>query len=250
MNRRKFIVAPVSTAIFVFAGAGFTSKSAHAFDPIITTGLVMAIIPSMVQAITGIINFNKGLVFEQERAEAQKKVEQARLIDEKRTIQARQVFEWLAMGVANKDITYQAATEAYRKTLANLHISNNIDGADTIFQVKDGAIYLERNGTGGTLHAAAGNFSAFNKQMTGTLAVPVDYAREIDRSEKHKAIKSIADSVNMSDTDFNQRFVLHAKRPFSSANNPTVGGADANLYAIFNRDGLNRGNSEIGFMAS
>ena len=251
MDRRLFLFQPVAfAAVTITIGGIIIPSKAEAIEPIILSGLVMAIIPSMVQAISGIINFNKNLSFEQERTEAQKKVEQARLIDEKRNIQARQVVEWLAMGVANKEITYQAATEAYRRTLANLHISNNIDGANTIFQVKDGAIYLERNGTGGTLHAAAGNFSAFNGKMTGTAAVPVDYAREIDRSEKSKAIKSIADSINMSDTDFNQKFVLHAKQPFSSAKKPTIIGADANLYAIFNRNGLNRGNSEINFMAS
>lgn len=247
MRRREFLKSPLALTA---ASTLILPQKASAIDPF-TGGLLIAIVPSMIDAITGIISENKRLSLERERHQAQERWEKIRYIDSVKQTQARYISDWLNVGIATGAISYKVAAEAYASTLANIGLSSNFDGIGTAIQVRDGLLYLERGGQNGVLHAAAAQFVDYTHDQTGVLPIPVSSAQTIDGYERSKAIERVSASLGMSDTEFNRNYVLGTKRKFSSARNPTPSGSDVSLYAAFNRASLNTsGQVQATFMAA
>lgn len=237
MKRREVLK---SSLILTTTSVLLLPQRANAVDPL-TGALLVAIVPSMISAITGIVSDNKRLALEQERFLAQERWERIKYIDSVKQTQARYISDWLSVGVTTGAISYKVAAEAYANTLANIGLSSNFDGAGTTIQVRDGLLYLERGGQNGVLHAAAAQFADYSHDRTGILPVPVSSAQSIDGSERNKAIARASTSLGMSDVEFNRNYVLGTKRKFSSARNPTPAGSDVSLYATFNRASLSTG---------
>lgn len=254
MQRRHFVLSTTVSACAMTTGGILLPQRATA-DPLIAAA-VIAILPSMISAIHSLFTANKDRAesnaLEREKIAAQERMAHANLVDgrvrymmtrtdERNKAQMDMVLQWLGMGVTNKEITYLAATDAYRKTLATLGLSENIDGKGTYLGVKDGALYAGRSGFGGTEHAGEVEISKALLSVNGTLPVPVRNAQEIDISERTSAIDSIAKSLKMDGSTFEKEYALMSKRGFSSARNPTAAMPDENIYAVVNKAAYERG---------
>lgn len=265
MQRRHFVLSTTVSACAMTTG-GILLPQRAAADPIIAAA-VIAILPSMINAIHSLFTANKdraeSSALEREKIASQERMAQANLVDGRvrfmmtraddmatrndaaRKAQMEMIAQWLGTGVANGSITYLAATDAYRNTLATLGLSENFDGKGTYLGVKDGALYSARKNYGGTQHAAEARINSAAFRNNGVMPIPVGFSQELDVYQSNSAIKSIAETLQMSDTAFNREYVLKSKRPFSSAANPTSAKPDINIYAVMNREAYNSGKQVI-----
>lgn len=249
-SKRLALNAFGAGALVVSTGGIFIPKDAKALEPALTIGLLVAIAPPIITAISNFFSVGESSKIEREKLAWNAKIEERKIQDVTLQQQAKYINDWLYLGVSTGKIEYHAAVDAYSKTLTNMRLANNFDGAGTFVAVKDGVLFLERGQYGGQLHAASTEFATSTYQSTGAVPIPVDNPRSLDRDEKRRAIKNIADSVKMDDTKFAANYVVGAGRKFSSADSPTLGGADKTLYSVFNRQQLESGNAKANFLAT
>lgn len=249
-SKRLALNAFSASALVVTTGGIFVPKDAKALEPALTVGLLVAIVPPIITAITNFFSVGESSKIEREKLAWSAKIEERKIQDVTLQQQAKDIKDWLYLGISSGKIDYHAAVDGYSRTLTNMRLANNFDGAGTYVAVKDGVLFLERGQYGGQLHAASTEFATSSYQKTGDVPIPVDNPRSLDRSEKNTTIKKIADSVGMDDTKFAANYVVGAGRKFSSANSPTLGGANATLYSVFNKQQLESGNAKANFLAT
>lgn len=249
-SKRFTLSAIGSAALVVTTGGILIPKDAKALEPALTVGLLIAIVPSMITAITNFFSVGESSKIEREKLAWSAKMEERKIQDLTLQQQAKYINDWLYLGVTNGKIEYHAAVDGFSRTLTNMRLANNFDGVGTMVSVKDGVLFLDRGRYNGQLHAASTEFATSTYQSTGAVPIPVDNPRSLDRDEKKIAIKKIADSVKMDDTKFAANYVVGAGRKFSSADSPTLGGADKTLYSVFNRQQLESGNAKANFLAT
>jgi hypothetical protein len=269
-NSKRFTLSALGSAALVFTSGGILIPKRAQADPIITAA-VIAILPSMISAIHSLFTANKDRAesnaIEREKIAAQERMAHANLVDGRvrfmmtraddlatrndatRKSQMEMIAQWLGAGVTkgaeNGGITYLAATEAYKNTLATLGLSENFDGKGTYLGVKDGALYSGRRNYQGTQHAGEAKLNSIAFQNTGTMPVAVGYSQELDTYQNNSAIRSLADTLQMSDTAFAREYALISKRSFSSATNPTAARPDVSIYAVANKTAYERGQRVI-----
>lgn len=267
---KRFTLSALGSAALVVTSGGIILPIRAKADPVIVAA-VIAILPSMINAIHSLFTANKDRAesnaLEREKIAAQERMAHANLVDGRvrfmmtraddmttrsdaaRKAQMEMIAQWLGSGVTkgaeNGGITYLAATEAYKNTLATLGLSENFDGKGTYLGVKDGALYSGRRNYQGTQHAGEAKLNSVAFQNKGAMPVPVSFSQELDAFQSSSAIKSIADSLRMSDTTFNREYVLKSKRGFSTADTPTAGKPDVNIYAVVNRAAYDNGKQVI-----
>lgn len=229
-TRRNFFGNMVALSV---ASTLVLPKQAQAIGPF-TGALTIAIATPIVTAISMLYSEKKRL----EREDQQRALAISQMREQRIYAQIQHVREWLEFGVRGNQITYQAATNAFSSTLANLTLADDFDGRGTRVEVKNGVLQVERGIYSGSLHAGSIRHVHGKYHDSGDFPVPVSSAYMISSDDKTKLIDKIAEGQRMDGSVFDKDYAIYSARDFSGARRPTERGADSTLVAVFNREEL------------
>jgi hypothetical protein len=249
MNRRIYLKNQIAAASIITTGGILLPQESFAIIDPFTGTIVITLLAPMVSSITALMNTNKTIKWEQEKYEIEKRIANANLQDEQRRVKLQSVGNWLTLGIQANQITYKEATDAYARTINSLWITDNLDGSNTIAGIKQGALFVERGGYGGSNHGQAVKFMTSMVDAYGRVPVPTSNHYLPNRSELSDLKTKIANSSNMSDSQFEKDYGVGAVRPYSLANKPTSN-ADIRLVAVYNKEQFNAGSVAPIFVAA
>jgi hypothetical protein len=247
ITRRPFVLVPTAAAAMLVGHR-------RAYGEPVTT---VMIIGSIVQALVTLYTHSSGLAAERERTIEQERArlstvaredairvaeerrlvrsELARLGEERLRIALDSTSAWLNTAVSAKHISFQAATDIQRNSLAHFLMAGDLDGHGTSVAVNQGVLELVRGRSGGKVHNAHASLIAMRQQHgqeDAALLVPTTGIIDIGSRNRNAVIKRVADTMKVSDTDFNATHAVGTARFFSTAARPQ-GLHDTEVYEVF-----------------